>query len=236
MLFSLIRSGYSPKEIAFVIILYFLALSLAFSGHEFAHAFSAHLMGDDTAKNRGRLTLNPMAHVDLRGMLFLILVGFGWGKPVPVNSGNYTKLKSRTISSLIVDLSGVFTNFLMALLSSIALVFVARFADKDVIWWSLVAQFLALSMSINITLLAFNLIPIPPLDGFNALFTVLPVKVKYTNFYRKYCQIAPLVLFALILIGTFLGYSILSYIMSIIAYPFATVINWITGLIASAIL
>lgn len=232
MLFRLLRYGYGPKEIAFVLILYILALSIAFAGHEFAHAFSAHLMGDDTAKDRGRMTLNPVAHVDIRGILILILVGLGWGKPVPVNPGNYTKLKSRTLSCVIVDLSGVFSNFIMAFISAILMVFVGRFANFEIMWWSLVVQFLDLLYMINISLLAFNLLPIPPLDGFNALFTILPVRVKYTNFYRKYVQIAPLVLLGVILLGAAVDIHLFDFILDIIAMPFDKIISLVCGLLA----
>lgn len=235
MLFNLLRKGYGPAEIAFILILYILALSIAFAGHEFAHAFSAHLMGDDTAKNRGRMTLNPVAHVDIKGIIILILVGLGWGKPVPVNPSNYTKLKSRTLSCIIVDLSGVFSNFIMAFIAAILMVVVERFANFEVMWWILIEEFLDLLYMINISLMAFNLLPIPPLDGFNALFTILPVRVKYTNFYRKYVQIAPLVLLGAILLGAATNIQVFGFILDIIASPFEKIIffacTWLSKLL-----
>ena len=120
MLFSLLRQGYTdPKMILFVVLLYFLALSLAFAGHEYAHALVAHLLGDNTAKNMGRLTLNPLAHTDLRGVIILILLGFGWGKPVPINPANFHKIKSRKLGIVLVSLAGITANLLMAFVSSI---------------------------------------------------------------------------------------------------------------------
>ncbi|MCQ2465955.1 MAG: site-2 protease family protein [Clostridia bacterium] len=232
MLFSLLNSGISdPKEIAFVIIMYFLALSLAFAGHEFAHAFSAHLLGDDTAKNLGRMTLNPLAHIDLKGMIFLILLGFGWGKPVPVNPGNYDKLKSKKLSNVIVDLSGVFANFIMALIAAIVYVLIAALTDHSIIWFSLIRQFLSIFHAINLTLLGFNLIPIPPLDGFNFWVGVLPVRFRYSNFFRKYVQFAPMILFGLIILGMLIRLSALSLIIEFISWPFEKVIELICSLI-----
>ncbi len=232
MLFSLLNSGISdPKEIAFVIIMYFLALSLAFAGHEFAHAFSAHLLGDDTAKNLGRMTLNPLAHIDLKGMIFLILLGFGWGKPVPVNPSNYDKLKSKKLSNVIVDLSGVFANFIMALIAAIVYVLIAALTDRSIIWFSLIRQFLSIFHSINLTLLGFNLIPIPPLDGFNFWVGVLPVRFRYSNFFRKYVQIAPMILFGLIILGMLIRLSALSLIIEFISLPFEKIIELICSLI-----
>lgn len=232
MLFSLLNSGISdPKEIAFVIIMYFLALSLAFAGHEFAHAFSAHLLGDDTAKNLGRMTLNPLAHIDLKGMIFLILLGFGWGKPVPVNPSNYDKLKSKKLSNVIVDLSGVFANFIMALIAAIVYVLIAALTDHSIIWFSLIRQFLSIFHAINLTLLGFNLIPIPPLDGFNFWVGVLPVRFRYSNFFRKYVQFAPMVLFGLIILGMLIRLSALSLIIEFISWPFEKIIELICSLI-----
>lgn len=232
MLFSLLNSGISdPKEIAFVIIMYFLALSLAFAGHEFAHAFSAHLLGDDTAKNLGRMTLNPLAHIDLKGMIFLILLGFGWGKPVPVNPSNYDKLKSKKLSNVIVDLSGVFANFIMALIAAIVYVLIAALTDHSIIWFSLIRQFLSIFHAINLTLLGFNLIPIPPLDGFNFWVGVLPVRFRYSNFFRKYVQFAPMILFGLIILGMLIRLSALSLIIEFISWPFEKIIELICSLI-----
>lgn len=235
MLFSLLRNGTKdPKEIAFIIIIYFLALSLSFAGHEFAHAFSAHILGDDTAKNRGRMTLNPMAHIDIKGMIFLIILGFGWGKPVPVNPSNFDRLKSKKLSNAIVDLSGVFANFVMALISAIALMFITKmYFTSGNMWLVLVSQFFELVHAINIVLLGFNLIPIPPLDGFNFWVNVLPVKFKYTNFFRAYLKYAPTVLMVLIIAGIVFNFSVLSYVIDLIAWPFETIIFLICNLIGS---
>lgn len=231
MLFQLIRSGADAKEIAFILILYFLALSLAFAGHEFAHSFAAHLMGDDTSKFMGRMTLNPLAHIDPKGILLLILVGFGWGKPVPVNPSNYTRFKSKRLMGVIVDLAGVAMNFIMAFVAEILYAVVNCTLSTDNMWVSLIIQFLGLFYSINILLLAFNLIPINPLDGFNFWVGVLPVKLRYTNFFRNYCKYAPIVLFVLIIAGMVMQISVLDYILDLISFPFEMIIGFVVAII-----
>lgn len=234
MLFRLIRSGAEPKEIAFIIILYFLALSLAFAGHEFAHAFAAHLMGDDTAKNRGRLTLNPVAHIDPLGMISLIFLGLGWGKPVPVNPNNFSKFNVR-LSNVIVDLAGVTANFIMAFICSIGSVFVIAFGSPDNMWMSLIAQFFELSYLLNISLMGFNLLPIPPLDGFNFWVNVLPVKFKYTKFFRVLVQYGPRVLLILVFAGMLFNIPVLSIIIDIISWPFSALISLVSGMLLAVL-
>ena len=218
MLFSLLRQGYNdPKEMLFEILLYFLALSLAFAGHEFSHALAAYLLGDDTAKRMGRLTLNPLAHTDLRGVIFLILLGFGWGKPVPVNPNNLTKLKSRRISNIIVSLAGITANLLIAFISATVCSVIYRLglAGQHVMV-NLVLVFFSVWEQINICLLVFNLIPIPPLDGFKVIEQLLPLKFRYSGFFKGYCHYAPMIFFAIILISAFSDYSIISYAVAFV--------------------
>lgn len=145
-------------------LLYFIiGLLSAITVHETAHAFVAFKLGDDTAKEAGRISLNPFVHLDLYGTIFLFLAGFGWGKPVPINPRN---LNNPKIDELKIALAGPFSNFL---LMSIILICV-RFIDPS----SSLFTALIIIAQINIILMVFNLIPIPPLDGGNILKIILP--------------------------------------------------------------
>lgn len=133
---------------------FIVALLTAITIHEFSHAWAANVYGDPTAKNHGRLTLNPLAHLDPLGTVFLFLAGFGWGKPVPVNSNNFQNPK---LDNLTVSLAGPISNLLLAIV--LGLVF--RFINFPLP----VAQILTLVIFFNLVLMIFNLLPIPPLDG-----------------------------------------------------------------------
>ena len=156
--------------------------------HEWGHAYAAHLCGDDTAMNYGRLTLNPFAHLDVLGFFSLLILGFGWAKPVPVNSRNYRNYK---VGEAVVSLAGVFMNLLLAIAFSIlTLFFLYLSATKSYSW--LGSEFLWMilyyGISINITLMLFNLLPLYPLDGYH-IFELLFARVlppKFFLFMRRY--------------------------------------------------
>ena len=148
-----------------------IAVTLLYSviAHEVAHGWVAHLFGDDTAKLAGRLTLDPLPHIDVIGALMLLLVGFGWAKPVPVD---YYRLKNFRSGLFCVSLAGCATNILIAM----AAIFLLQF---DAINTNTVfATTLSTLARINVILGAFNLIPIPPLDGSKILMSVLPLKMQ----------------------------------------------------------
>lgn len=149
-----------------------LAVSLGFSviAHEVAHGLVALLFGDDTAKLSGRLSFNPMLHLDPIGTIALFLVGFGWAKPVPVN---YDKLSHSRVALISVSMAGCVTNILIATIAIFLLHF-QRFSTHGSF-----AQVLMLVARINIILGAFNLIPIPPLDGSKVLMAFLPYEAKW---------------------------------------------------------
>lgn len=136
--------------------------------HEYAHAKTACVFGDNTAKNEGRVSLNPMKHLDIIGFLCLIIVGFGWGKPVPVNPYNITG-KNRKLKEVMISAAGVIMNFFIALIFAVILVGVSQkapqlFASESGTYLYYAVYYICY---INIVLMIFNLIPIPPLDGFN---------------------------------------------------------------------
>ncbi len=142
-----------------------LAFLVALTLHEFGHAAVATMQGDPTAKLAGRLTVNPLAHLDPVGTFFIILAGFGWGKPVPFTA---SKLRSLRFGPALVGVAGPAMNFLLAFISAWALVAMGRGALGTL------GRFLVLGLQINVVLAIFNLLPIPPLDGSRILSALLP--------------------------------------------------------------
>ncbi len=229
MLFELLRGGYSGKEIVFYLLIMLFALTITFSFHEFMHAFVADKLGDPTARNLGRVTLNPAAHIDPMGALLLLVAGFGWGKPVPYNPSRLNKLKNRTAMCIMVHLAGVTGNFIVAFISrllSLLMVFAAGYGGIQNNP-ALYAVFMVLSFtdSFSMGLLAFNLLPIPPLDGFHVLEELLSYKIKSSNGYRMFLQYGPQILLILIIIGRVGNRSILSFILDIIKIPFELLLS-----------
>lgn len=166
-------------------------LFLALSFHEFAHGYAAYLMGDNTARYNGRLSLNPMAHLDIVGTLCLLLFHFGWAKPVPINPANFRNHRKGII---VVSLAGPFANFLLALVCTILCKLLYGFIST-----SQIAEFfymvLLYAQVMNVGLMVFNLIPIPPLDGSKVLMEFLPYRMRYQMYsLERYSGIILLVL------------------------------------------
>ena len=143
-----------------------VGIAIAISIHEFGHAYSAHLLGDDTAKYNGRMTLNPAKHIDPIGLLTLIFFHIGWAKPVPVNPNNFKNYK---LGNLIVSLSGVIGNLIGAIICAT----IAKYANMYAI-----KLIFNQAMWLNIYFGAFNLLPIPPLDGWGVVPSLLPYKIN----------------------------------------------------------
>ena len=141
-----------------VFALYLIALLVAISIHEFSHAFVADRLGDPTPQRQGRVTLNPRAHIDLMGILFLFMFGFGWGKPVQFDPFN---LKNPRRDAALISVAGPISNFLLAIILSILL----RVTE---------APYLIIFIQLNVMLGVFNLLPIHPLDGFKIVGGLLP--------------------------------------------------------------
>lgn len=154
--------GFSMSRILVRLAVLFLGIPI----HEWAHAWSAHQLGDDTASQQGRLTLNPLAHLDPVGSLLILLSGFGWGKPVPVNP--YRMRTSPRVGMAITSAAGPFSNFILAMLLAIPL----RMYWVD--WGSTISEWLYIAIQINLGLMLFNLIPVYPLDGEKVLMGLLP--------------------------------------------------------------
>ncbi|GAB4299776.1 MAG: site-2 protease family protein [Desulfuromonadia bacterium] len=155
---------------------------LAITGHELAHGYVAYRCGDPTARERGRLTLNPLNHIDPIGLLLLFLIGIGWAKPVPVD---FSRLRNPRIHGILVSISGPLANLILALIASLLLYPLIRFHAIDRLPGVAIPLSLMLTFAIYINLLLaiFNMIPIPPLDGGRVLAGILPEPVS-THFNR----------------------------------------------------
>jgi len=193
MLFNLLFT--SPMMFLVVVLVLIYALTI----HEFAHALAATILGDQTANFSGRLTLNPLAHLEFFGTMMLLLAGFGWGKPVPVNPYN---LKYKKWGEAIVALAGPISNFISVGLFIVIFRLIAPNLAPD----NMLVVFLTTLIVVNLTLGVFNLIPIPPLDGSKILFAALPNSLA--DFKQKLAVNGPWVLLIFIICDNFLGFNI----------------------------
>jgi Zn-dependent protease len=204
-----------------------IVLLTAFSIHEFAHAWTADYFGDSTPRINGRLTLNPLAHLDPMGSLMLILAGFGWAKPVPVNP--YT-LRRRSPSALMwVALAGPLSNFLMAALAAIPfrLNLVTLYdltGSQGVTFLPTLPGFLWDFISINLILMLFNLIPLPPLDGDKIADFFMPD--AWRDQMSRIRPYGPMILIVLFMVGPYLGLNILAWILG---PPYRLLLNLLIG-------
>jgi len=154
---------------------------IAITFHEFAHAYAAYKLGDDTAKMQGRLNLNPLSHIDPVGIFLLIFAHFGWGKPVEINPRNFDRKYSMEKGEAIVSLAGPLMNFVLAIVFTIIYCVLLKFAPMS-FYLSQVGNVLVTiiyaTIVVNIGLGVFNLIPVPPLDGSKIFRTILPYNAK----------------------------------------------------------
>ncbi len=180
------------------IIIHALVLLTAFPIHESAHALAAHWLGDDTAKDQGRISMNPAKHLDLFGTIFMLIAGFGWAKPVPINPNNF---RNRKTGMALSSLAGPFSNLLLAYVSIILYKLSAYFAflKQSTVLDALSTVFLY-SVFLNVGLAVFNLLPIPPLDGSRIFNLVLPERIYFKI--MKYENI----IFGILFICIFLGF------------------------------
>ena len=154
---------------------------IAITFHEFAHAFAADKLGDDTPRREGRLSLNPFDHLDPIGSLLLLVAGFGWGKPVHVNPRNYSRKISMEKGEAIVSLAGPLMNFILAIIFTLIYCAIYKFASTAFMVstvGTVIMLLISSTISINIGLGVFNLIPLPPLDGSKIIMPLLPNKAK----------------------------------------------------------
>lgn len=167
------------------ILVSLVAIVIAITVHEFGHAYSAHLLGDDTAKMHGRMTLDPAKHLDPIGILMMLVFKIGWARPVPVNPNNFKNYK---IGNVLVSLAGAFANILTAIICMILNKYVHLEALNMILW---------ASIGFNISFAAFNLLPIPPLDGWGVISSFIPY--KYNEFVYKYESMSNFIFIILII-------------------------------------
>lgn len=229
MLMSLIRNGMVLEQIPLILIsLLVVVISLSF--HEMSHALAAMLLGDRTAKNQGRLTMNPLKHLDPVGAICMLLFGFGWAKPVPVNARNFNKPK---YGMAVTALAGPFSNLVLAFIGLVcyklcgALFPTQVSSDNLLIFLRLVVTFFYYIHIMNLQLAVFNLLPVPPLDGSRIMFIILPSKYYFSV--MKYERVISLVI--LILLWTGILTTPLSYLANAISNGMNALINLIVGVI-----
>jgi Zn-dependent protease len=192
--------GLSPE----VLLARIFTLIIAFTVHEFAHAWTADQLGDDTPRLAGRLTLNPLAHLDLLGSLMLVLAGFGWAKPVPVNP--YALQRRTPAGMMIVAAAGPLSNVGLALLASIPFLLGVVSISSSVL-----AVFVADFIFLNLVLFFFNLIPIFPLDGEKVLTYFLPPSGQ--AFLAQVRPYGPILLALLVVLSSRSGINVLDLIV-----------------------
>jgi Zn-dependent protease len=153
--------AYPLEELPFVII----SLIVAFTFHELAHAYVAYRFGDLTAQKQGRLTLNPIQHLDPFGTILILIAGFGWARPVPVNRSNF---KNPRLAGVLVSIAGPLANFLIAFVAYAIFYFISisGFGENVPLF---VTRLLDMMVWLNLLLFVFNLIPLPPLDGYRII-------------------------------------------------------------------
>ena len=218
--------------------IFILSILIALTVHEWAHAFVANRLGDPTAREMGRLTLNPIVHLDPMGTILFLLVGFGWGKPVPVNERYFHHPKRDTA---LVAAAGPVSNLVLAFIAFIALSLLGLSVEGDSILSFLFqpsgentlttffTQFFLSSVFVNLGLMAFNLLPIAPLDGSKVLHMFIPL--RYENTYEDLMRWGPYILLFLLIAERFVHVSILSAWIETIMMFVLTVFTTIAGVI-----
>ncbi|MDO8649406.1 MAG: site-2 protease family protein [Candidatus Peregrinibacteria bacterium] len=213
---------------------YILSILLALSVHEWAHGFMAYQLGDPTAKYAGRLTLNPLAHLDMLGTILFVTVGFGWGKPVPVDPRYFQHPKRDTA---LTALAGPLSNLILACIAFAILVALSHgpvdgFAESllsqpksGAVSIQFLRQFAGSSLFLNLGLMAFNLLPIAPLDGSKIIHPFVPL--QWDDQYDELMRRGPMILLVLLLAERLVHFPLLSvwifWIMETVLRAFAAV-------------
>lgn len=234
MLFSLLSSG--DIKIAIIQLLLSVPIVLfALSCHEAAHAYAAYKMGDRTAFNLGRVTINPSKHLDLVGTICMLVFGFGWAKPVPINARNFENpKKGMAISGIAGPLAnfilGIISTFLSALTVFLEYKLMTNMQPTEFVLnvFSITYTFFYLSAMYNFIFMVFNLIPVPPFDGSRFITAILPSKWYFKLMqYEKYTFIIVMVVNLVLsrVFGIYLSSFIAEKLMNLVASPFYALFN-----------
>lgn len=192
---------------------------IGLSFHEWAHAYAAYRHGDPTARNLGRMTVNPAAHIDPIGIAMLLIAGFGWARPVPVNTRNF---KNPRKDEIIVSLAGVTTNLIIAFLFTGVLFAVTLFTQNEIAYGLILNV-----IFINLGLCLFNLLPIPPLDGYHVFQSIFARVLGY-RFFQFVERYSTVILIAILVLSSntgFIGTAVL-----LIFNAFSRAFAWLFGL------
>lgn len=184
-------------------LLFLPGIIIGITFHEAAHGYVSYWLGDPTPKNQGRLSVNPLAHIDPMGFIALLLVGFGWGKPVMIDPRYYKNPKR---DELLVSLAGVTTNLIIAIIFAVIQILLI---DTGAAYsmgasWNFVNIIIQYIVFVNLVLMCFNLLPIPPLDGFSVITQLFDLR-KYEWYYKVYSN-GFFILMALVFIGALDGF------------------------------
>lgn len=182
-------------EVFVKLIIIFLVMPV----HEYAHAFAAHKLGDDTAAYQGRLTINPIAHIDIIGAVCIFLCGFGWAKPVPVNPLKFDKKHTIRGGMALTALAGPLSNIIVAYIGLVGFRFVLYFANPESEMAYYLSTMLYYFSSLNVGLAVFNFIPIPPLDGSKILGAFLPA--KFDNWLARNERVISIIFLVVVVTG-----------------------------------
>jgi Zn-dependent protease len=208
-----VDGGGIDKKWVLTRVMILVPLLLSLTVHEWAHAYCAYRLGDDTAKRQGRLTLSPLAHIDPIGTLLLPMLGipFGWAKPVPVNPIRFRRSISMRRGMMLTAAAGPFSNLLITLACAVVYGLLARFRPDLLGRYGAVPALLHTAIGMNLALAMFNMLPIPPLDGSRVVDGLLPVRLQHL--WERWVRIAPYALLGVIVMPYFLHFSVLSWPM-----------------------
>ena len=201
---------------------------VAITFHEFAHAFVADKLGDDTPRRQGRLNLNPLSHIDPVGFFMLIFAHFGWGKPVEINPANFNRKRSMSAQEALVALAGPVMNLIIAIVLTIILFTITTFTPTFILSTTgmLIGLTLQMAISVNIGLGVFNLIPLPPLDGSKILMHFLPYNAK--TWFENNAQIFYIV-FIVLWVTNLISY-IISPVINIVSTGIYSMVSALFGI------
>lgn len=217
----------NPMELL-ALLLTLPGVIVAITFHEFAHAFVADKLGDDTPRRQGRLNLNPLSHIDPVGFFMLIFAHFGWGKPVEINPANFNRKRSMSAQEALVALAGPVMNLIIAIVLTIILFAITTFTPTFILSTTgmLIGLTLQMAISVNIGLGVFNLIPLPPLDGSKILMHFLPYNAK--TWFENNAQIFYIV-FIVLWVTNLISY-IISPVINIVSTGIYSMVSALFGI------